>query len=66
MVPRVLAHVWDTYNLIPDTTPVGRLPGALVGYDPAPSLVQVVGYVGYLTLAGLLPIRSNQQRGVTR
>ena len=66
VVPQVLAHVWDTYHLLPDTTAVGRLLGALAGYDPTPSLVQVVGYFGYLLLAGSLLVRSTMQRGVTR
>ena len=52
MVPPVVPHVWDTYELLQDNTAVGRLLAALFGYDASPSLVQVAAYVAYL--AGFL------------
>jgi high-affinity iron transporter len=52
VVPRVVGHVWDTYDLLPDNSQVGRLLAALLGYDASPSLVQVAGYLGYLLTAG--------------
>ncbi|MGE5675813.1 MAG: FTR1 family iron permease [Mycobacterium leprae] len=53
-VPALVAHVWDTYNLLSDTSVAGRLLAALLGYDSSPSLVQVLAYFGYLLLTGTL------------
>lgn len=52
LLPQLIPHIWDTYALLPDTTVLGRLIGALFGYDPSPSLLQVLGWVGYLLFAG--------------
>lgn len=52
LVPRVVAHVWDTYDWLPDTTTFGRIMAALFGYDASPSLMQVTAYFGYLVAAG--------------
>lgn len=57
LVPPVIPHVWDTYHLVSDTGPLGRLLGALFGYDASPSLVQVVAYLGYLLVAGWFYLR---------
>jgi high-affinity Fe2+/Pb2+ permease len=56
--------VWDTYRLLPDTTAFGRFMGALFGYDAAPSLTQVVGYFGYLALAGAAFLAGSRARTV--
>lgn len=65
VVPRVVGHVWDTYDLLPDNSQVGRLLAALLGYDASPSLVQVAGYLGYLVVTGFAfwrGIRTPQNR----
>jgi high-affinity iron transporter len=64
VLPRVVSHVWDTYRLLPDTTAFGRFMGALFGYDAAPSLTQVVGYFGYLALAGAAFLAGSRSRTV--
>lgn len=51
-VPRIVAHVWDTYDYLSDTTTGGRLLAALFGYDASPSLVQVAAYFSYLAVVG--------------
>lgn len=56
-VPKVIPHMWDTYGLLSDTTASGKLLSALLGYDASPSLVQAVGYFGYLAAAGFLYLR---------
>ena len=50
-VPKIIAHVWDTYDYLSDTTAGGRLLAALLGYDASPSLVQAIAYFGYLGVA---------------
>ncbi|HLO02536.1 MAG TPA: FTR1 family protein [Symbiobacteriaceae bacterium] len=62
LLPQVIPHIWDTYALLPDTTVVGRLVGALLGYDPSPSLLQVLGWAGYLLVAGLAFYRGQAPR----
>jgi len=54
VVPGIIRHVWDTYDLLQDNSEIGRLLATLFGYDASPSLTQVVAYFGYL--AGLLAI----------
>lgn len=62
LLPQLIPHVWDTYALLPDTTVAGRLIGALFGYDPSPSLLQVLGWVGYLLFAGSAFFRGQAPR----
>lgn len=54
LVPPLIGPVWDTGPVLPDSSPVGRFLGSLLGYDATPSLVQVVAYFGYL--AAVLPV----------
>jgi high-affinity iron transporter len=65
LIPQVVSQVWDTYDILPDTTAVGRFLSALFGYDATPSLIQVTGYFGYLLLAGFALIRSNTRGGAS-
>jgi high-affinity iron transporter len=58
LVPKIVGHVWDTYHLLPDTTPAGRMLSALFGYDSSPSLVQATVYFGYLAVIGRFVIGS--------
>lgn len=62
VLPVIIGDVWDTYQLLPDTTAFGRMLGALFGYDAAPSLLQVAGYFGYLALAGAALISGSRSR----
>ncbi len=59
-VPKLVDHVWDTYDYLSDTTTGGRLLAALLGYDASPSLVQVLSYFGYLVAAGMLYLRGQK------
>jgi high-affinity iron transporter len=45
-------QVWDTSGLLSDDSFVGSLLNGLVGYRARPSLLEVAGYVAYLTVAG--------------
>jgi high-affinity iron transporter len=51
VIPPIVAHVWDTSWLISGSSSLGSLLYTLFGYNAAPSLIQVVGYVGYWMLA---------------
>ncbi len=50
LIHPVVANVWDTNWLIDDHSTVGRLLTALLGYNGNPSLVEVLGYIGYWML----------------
>jgi high-affinity iron transporter len=51
-VPTLIDHVWDTYDILSDTTTGGRMLAALLGYDASPSLMQVSAYFAYLLVVG--------------
>jgi len=46
--------VWDTSGLLPDTGLVGGVLRGLVGYTAAPTLLQLVLWLGYLALVAAL------------
>jgi high-affinity iron transporter len=47
LVPPLVEHVWDSNWIVSGDGDLGRLLRALFGYDAAPSLVQILGYLGY-------------------
>ena len=44
-------HVWDTYNVLPDNSQLGKFLSTILGYDSSPYLGVVIAYVAYLALA---------------
>lgn len=53
-LPPLVPRVWDTSAYISGNGVVGRSLAALVGYTPAPSLLQVLFWLGSLALIGSL------------
>jgi high-affinity iron transporter len=51
-LPPLVPRVWDTSALISGNGIVGRSLAALVGYTPAPSLLQVLFWIGSFALIG--------------
>jgi high-affinity iron transporter len=51
-VPSGPDPVWDTSRFLAPGSALGDTAAVVLGYDPAPSLAQVIAYVGYL--AGML------------
>jgi high-affinity iron transporter len=47
-------HVWDTYNVLPDNSQLGKFLSTILGYDSSPYLGQVVAHLSYLALASFL------------
>lgn len=51
-IPSIIEHIWSLNGFIPDDSTVGQLLKALVGYNSAPSLSQVIAYLGYFVVLG--------------
>ena len=52
LVPPLIPHMWNTGAVVPETSTMGSLLQAVLGYISAPSLVQVTLYLGYLAVVG--------------
>lgn len=53
-LPALVDPIWNTSGIIPADSAVGQVLYTLVGYTPDPSLMQIIGYFGYLLAASLL------------
>lgn len=53
LLPRLVPHVWHTGQWLSDSSGVGSLLQTLVGYRAAPSLLEVLVFVGYYVVVGL-------------
>jgi high-affinity iron transporter len=53
-LPPIIEHVWNTGPWLPVGSTAGAILQALIGYTSTPSLLQVIGYFGYLAVTGLL------------
>ncbi len=51
-IPSIIEHVWSLNGFIPDDSTIGQMLKALVGYNSAPSLSQVIAYLGYFVVLG--------------
>ncbi len=49
-----IPHLWDINFILSDQSFIGQLGGTLFGYSGNPSLTEVVSYVGYFLLVGVL------------
>jgi high-affinity iron transporter len=47
LLPSLVEEVWNTKNILSDTSVLGSILRSLVGYNDNPSLLEVVGYLGY-------------------
>ena len=57
-MPAIIMHVWNVENVISAESVLGQTLGALFGYSPDPSLMQVLAYAAYfgIVLFGLWAI----------
>jgi high-affinity iron transporter len=49
VIPAVIEHVWDLNWILSAESELGLLLKALVGYNPSPSLTEVIAYLAYLS-----------------
>jgi len=68
-LPILVEHVYDVNSVIDENGTVGAFLKALLGYNGNPSLIEMLSYVGYLGLVGILlwrgwrtPIHTNAAR----
>ncbi len=63
IIPALIDPLWNTTSILPDTSTVGAILKALVGYNDDPSLTQALAYVGYaaVVIAALLQRRGRTQ-----
>lgn len=48
IIPPVIEHVWDINHILSDSSEIGLLLKALVGYNGNPSLTEVIAYLVYV------------------
>ncbi|HLC04348.1 MAG TPA: iron uptake transporter permease EfeU [Anaerolineales bacterium] len=51
LLPTFVEHVWDTSAVLDESSILGQLMKALIGYNAAPSLLEVVSYGAYWAFA---------------
>jgi high-affinity Fe2+/Pb2+ permease len=56
--------IWNLGTILPDSSPIGQILKTLVGYSSAPSLTQVIGYLGYFVILGLVSLMRTKNLAV--
>jgi high-affinity iron transporter len=51
LLPMISEHVYNLSAIVPADSTFGQVLEVLIGYNPSPSLLQVIGYGGYWVLA---------------
>ncbi|MHA1990357.1 MAG: FTR1 family iron permease [Candidatus Hodarchaeales archaeon] len=49
--------LWDMSSILNDKEGIGSLLRALVGYQDKPTLLEIIGYIGYIIVVGLIYFR---------
>jgi high-affinity iron transporter len=52
-IPSIIEHVWDVNSIVSANSIFGQLLKALFGYNPTPSLTEMLAYVAYFAAIGL-------------
>lgn len=56
-LPGLVEHAWSTARLLPETSSLGQVLKALLGYNDSPSLTEAFSYFAYLALVTLALLR---------
>jgi high-affinity iron transporter len=54
VLPTLVEHLWDINPVLDENGPLGSFLQALFGYNGNPSLLEVISYVAYFAVVGLL------------
>lgn len=60
-IPTIVNHIWDFTSIVSEQSTLGQLLGALFGYNPSPSLSEMIAYLLYFA-AVILGLRLSGQR----
>jgi high-affinity iron transporter len=52
-IPPIIEHIWDFTAIVSENSTLGQLLGTLFGYNPAPSLSEMIAYFLYFVAIGL-------------
>ncbi|MEW6034220.1 MAG: iron uptake transporter permease EfeU [Chloroflexota bacterium] len=66
IIPPAVEHVWDTNDVLPEKSALGRFLTALLGYNGNPSLVEVTSYFAYLVLVLRAYLRPMKHAGLAK
>jgi high-affinity iron transporter len=64
-IPTIIEHVWDVSAVVSDTSTFGQLLAALFGYNPTPSLTEMLAYAAYFVLVFIGMRRFNKPSPAT-
>ncbi|MFB0507451.1 MAG: FTR1 family protein [Thermodesulfobacteriota bacterium] len=62
LLPIIVGHLYDMNWIINERGPLGEVLKSLFGYNGNPSLLEVAGYLGYLTFALISFLRINKPK----
>ena len=48
LIPAVIEHIWDANAFLPADSILGQFMQTLFGYNPTPSLTEMIAYLGYM------------------
>lgn len=54
LLPPLIEPIWNTGRILPEGVGLGAVLQALVGYTSKPSLLQLITYLGYFVIVGLM------------
>ncbi|HEY5903416.1 MAG TPA: FTR1 family protein [Anaerolineales bacterium] len=63
LIPAVIEHIWDANAFLPAASILGQFMKALFGYNPTPSLTEMLAYFAYMA-AVFTALRSSQRKSV--
>lgn len=52
-IPSIVDRVWDFTSFISEDSTLGQLLGALFGYNPSPTLSEMIAYITYFVVIGI-------------
>ena len=59
-IPGLISPLWNLDPILPESSVPGQLLKALLGYSSSPSLMEILGYLGYIIIVTLKVIRDSK------
>ena len=61
-IPAIIDPVWDVNHILDDNSEIGGILKALFGYNGNPALTEVIAYLGYFAILGMVIFRSQRNQ----